>query len=111
MTTPLWTDEELQPPAQTPFGPLLTPARSLAAPKNSHRWRRLPGHGNRLNCRAIWPATTPWGIPELPGSEFAPARLVAYNASRRELAAADPETAVHCFLDGYRIGTLWSQRA
>jgi hypothetical protein len=90
----------------------VTADRYLAGTRTSHRWSELPGGFDRLNCRALYPSSNPWGIPDLPPARWQPARLVAYT-DRRAIAAACPDTALHFFLDDYRFEPLWStpQRA
>lgn len=68
----------------------------------------MPGNWDRLNCRAVFPSSNEWGIPDLEPTKWIPARLVAYN-SRAEIAAASGNAAVHFFLDDYRFETVWTK--
>jgi Domain of unknown function (DUF4417) len=84
------------------------PDRQLGATRSSHRWAEMPGNWDRLNTRALFASTNPWGIPDLPAATVEPARLVAYSA-RRDIDRASPTDAVHFFLDDYRFETVWSK--
>jgi hypothetical protein len=69
----------------------------------------MPGNWDRLNTRALFPAASGWGIPDLPPTgPWVPDRLVAYSA-RRQVENAAPGTAVHFFLDDYRFEVVWSK--
>lgn len=81
---------------------------NLAGTRSSHRWAEPPGNFDALNCRAIYPSTNQWGIPDLTATTWTPARLVAYN-SRAEIAKAGNDAAVHFFLDDYRFETVWTK--
>jgi len=81
---------------------------SLAGTRSSHRWKEPPGNFDTLNCRAIYPSTNEWGIPDVDGAQWIPARLVSYS-SRAEIAKAGPDDAVHFFLDDYRFETVWTK--
>lgn len=83
---------------------------SVGGTRSSSSWRDMPGNWDKLNCRALFPADNTWGIPDLPASSHRPARLVAYNDRHKVgTAHADPDAAVHYFLDDYRFETLWSK--
>ncbi len=84
------------------------PETRLDGTRSSRRWAELPGNFDRLNCRAIFPSGNEWGIPDLPGTKWTPARLVSYT-SRAEIAKAGPDDAVHFFLDDYRFETVWTK--
>mgnify|MGYP006350106833 FL=1 len=86
----------------------LAPEWELGATRSSHRWAQMPGNWDRLNTRALFPSTNPWGIPDLPAADVEPAQLVPYNA-RHAIARSTPGDAVHFFLDDYRFETVWSK--
>jgi hypothetical protein len=93
-----------------PKTPVLAPDRRLGATRSSVRWQEMPGNWDRLNCRALFPSSNAWGIPDLPAASFEPARLVAYNDRRAvEAAAGAGNAAVHFFLDDYRFEAVWSK--
>lgn len=83
-------------------------AGRLDATRSSHRWAGLPGNFDRLNCRALYPSSNDWGIPDLSSANWTPARLVSY-ASRAETSKAGDDAAVHFFLDDYRFETVWTK--
>lgn len=70
----------------------------------------MPGNWDRLNCRALFPGTNQWGVPDLPAVPLSwePARLVSY-ADRYATDTARAGDAVHFFLDDYRFETLWTK--
>lgn len=80
----------------------------LDGTRTSDGWAQLPGNWDRLNCRAIYPSSNRWGVPDLPATDWVPDELVAYN-SRSEIAAAGGNAAVHFFLDDYRFETVWTK--
>nr|WP_221376886.1 DUF4417 domain-containing protein [Actinoplanes polyasparticus] len=86
----------------------LAPEYTLGATRSSHRWTEMPGNWDRLNIRALFPSSNPWGIPDLPPAACEPARLLPYT-DRRAVAAAGPADAVHFFLDDYRFETVWTK--
>jgi len=81
---------------------------SLGHTRSSHNWQEMPGNWDRLNTRAIYPATHELGIPDLPAATDVPARLVGYN-SRHGCENAQPGDCIHFFLDDYRFEVVWNK--
>lgn len=86
----------------------MQPIADLATTKTSHHWRGLPGNFDKLNTRALYASSNPWGIPDLPAATAVPEKLVAYN-DRYACSIATAGTAAHFFLDDYRFETVWSK--
>lgn len=42
----------------------LSSSMALAGTRSSHRWAEPPGNFDSLNCRAIFPSSNQWGIPD-----------------------------------------------
>lgn len=97
--------------ADPPAAPAaIAPPDQLGATRSSHRWTEMPGNWDRLNTRALFPSSNPWGIPDLPQASYVPARLVAYSARAETIAVTGAgDAAVHFFLDDYRFETVWTK--
>ena len=78
--------------------------------RTSHRWQNRPGSYDTLHAQRLFPASNPYGIPDLRHTPMdqVPAWLVPY---RQRIRANDPlaDGCVHFFLDDYRFETVWNR--
>ena len=78
--------------------------------RTSHRWQNLPGSYDTLHAQRLFPASNPYGIPDLRHTlvREVPAWLVPY---RQRIRANEPlaDGCVHFFLDDYRFETVWNR--
>ena len=74
-------------------------------------WTKAPGGWNALQQHRIFPSRNPWGIPDLraqPQPELEQVHLLSIKSSA-ELSKLHPCCVAHCFLDDYRIESLWTR--